>query len=83
MEEFAGFMFWLLLFMSLFGFLGWKIGEAKGNAKYGLIVGALLGPIGILVMLVVASSPRCPECGGAIPLNVRKCKHCGSAITAN
>lgn len=42
---------------------------------------ALLGPIGILLMVFIRDArPKCNMCGGVIVKGARLCKNCGSEI---
>lgn len=62
-------------------FIGAAIGEHKGRRSLGCLLGFLLGPLGWAIILCTSDCRRkCPECGGAIPENVRKCMHCGSEL---
>lgn len=57
---------------------GWLIGWAKGRVVAGIVWGAVLGPIGWLVVALSKSRlPICPECGKGNPGNARACRHCG------
>jgi hypothetical protein len=42
----------LVLYIVIFGLVGWVIGERKGRPAAGFFLGALLGPIGWLVVAV-------------------------------
>jgi hypothetical protein len=70
-------------------FIGWiacvlvgaLIGKYRGRTDSGVILAALLGPIGWLaVALMDDKRPKCIECGGVVVEGARKCLHCGSAI---
>lgn len=57
---------------------GWLIGWIKGRVVAGIVWGALLGPIGWLIVALSKSRlPICPECGKGNPDNARACRHCG------
>ena len=76
MEFFGWFI--CVLICSLIGAL---IGKSKGRVGSGLIWSFLLGPIGWLIVALMADlRPMCSECGGVIVEGARKCKHCGSDI---
>ena len=92
----TGFLVVVFLFAMIFGFIGRSIGERKGRPEAGFIFGALLGPIGILIIAVgpdikaeqaarnaqiMASLARkCPACRGTVPDDARKCMHCGEDL---
>ncbi|MBN8726212.1 MAG: hypothetical protein J0H15_00725 [Xanthomonadales bacterium] len=63
--------------------VGALIGLARGRWLAGLLWGAVLGPIGWLVMLL--SRPNrieCPACSRGNPPNVKACRHCGVNLQA-
>ena len=71
------------------GFIGRAIGEGKGRPEAGFIFGALLGPIGILIIAVgpdiraeqaALRARKCPACKGSVPEDARKCMHCGEDL---
>ena len=66
---------WLLM-----GGIGAAIGQKKGRPAEGFFAGLLLGPLGIIFILVRQPKWKCPDCGGAIDKGVKKCKHCGSVL---
>lgn len=78
MELTSYLLFWCLIG----GLIGLLIGQTKGRSGAGFFFGALLGPIG---WLVVAAGPnlkaKCPECGGVVVPGARKCKNCGSDLS--
>jgi ribosomal protein L40E len=57
-------------------------GKSKGNSSLGLLLGALLGFIGWILILILPEGGdlKCPDCFGRVPFGARKCKHCGSDI---
>ena len=57
--------FWALFF----GAVGWIIGSHKNRAAEGFLGGALLGPLGILIiaLMPVYYARKCPECRLGIP----------------
>jgi hypothetical protein len=75
----------LVLYVMVFGLVGWVIGERKGRPEAGFLFGALLGPIG---WLVVAAGPdvkaaqaatrmkKCPYCAEMVQPDAKVCKHC-------
>ncbi len=85
--SFEGVMLWLLLCAVMGGALG-----AKGGAQAiagGVLAGLLLGPIGVLVMVIFAligpskqsieqrKTRPCPHCTEPVAKAAKKCKHCG------
>ncbi len=61
--------------------VGAAIGQRKGRAGAGAVLGLLLGPLGWLVVAVGPDlGPKCRECGGALAQGARKCMHCGSDV---
>jgi hypothetical protein len=63
--------------------VGAIIGNALGRPGAGAIWGLLLGPLGWLLMVAVPHMrPKCPECGGVVVSGVRRCKNCGSELSA-
>lgn len=62
-------------------FIGAAIGKHKGRRSLGAFLGFLLGPLGWAITLCLSDCrKKCPECGGVIPENVRKCMHCGGEL---
>ena len=63
--------------------VGAVIGYAKGRWLAGLLWGAVLGPIGWLVVIFSKSGlVECPDCGrGNVP-DAKACRHCGINLKA-
>ena len=64
--------------------IGYAIGKATRRAgPAGLWLGLLLGPLGWLLVLVMADNRRrCPTCKGALPDGTpARCRHCGATLT--
>jgi predicted amidophosphoribosyltransferase len=71
----------IILFWVIIGALiGAVIGASRNNPSGGFIWGALLGPVGWILVLFLDERPKCPECKGSIPEGARKCLHCGSTL---
>jgi DNA-directed RNA polymerase subunit RPC12/RpoP len=89
MEQLGYFPIALLLYVLIFGLVGGLIGERKGRSGAGFIFGALLGPIGWLIIAVgpdikaeqaALHARKCPACMGSVPDGARKCMHCGEDL---
>lgn len=60
--------------------IGGAIGEGRGNAGTGAMVGAILGPIGWLIAAVLPYARKCPACLGGVPERATVCKNCGREL---
>ena len=70
-----------LLYVALFtGLIGFLIGNKKGYGFQGFIAGALLSVIGWIWIASLKPRWRCPDCGGGIEKEFKKCKNCGAEI---
>jgi hypothetical protein len=69
-------VFWLIVG----AIVGGVIGASRNNVGSGVVWGALLGPIGWILVLFLDERARCPECRGALPDGARRCPHCGSEL---
>lgn len=65
------------------GAIGYVIGTHRGRAWDGCALGAVLGPIG---WLLVGFGPnrlrKCPACLGPVLPGATKCRHCASDLSA-
>jgi hypothetical protein len=76
---------WMLVAVAGGGVVGALVGNTKHRALAGTIWGALLGPIG---WLIVALGPdeaqrrakRCPHCLGLLPVGQAECAHCNRRV---
>lgn len=91
MELLLVIVFWLVI-----GILSAFIAESKGRSGCGgFLLGALLGPIGLAIILLTGRqteelekrelysgmSRRCPDCAEIVKVDARKCKHCGTEFS--
>jgi ribosomal protein L40E len=68
----------LIFFWAIIGgVIGGFIGTARNNPGSGFVWGALLGPVGWILVLFLDERPICPECQSPIPGAARRCRHCG------
>jgi hypothetical protein len=60
------------------GMIGGLIGARRKQVVSGVVWGALLGPVGwIIVILLPHRGARCPACGGVLGMDgATKCMHC-------
>jgi zinc-ribbon domain len=86
----------LLAFWLLCGILAGIIASSKGGSGFlGFVVGALLGPIGVIISLFMGNSKnlaekavvsgemkKCPQCAELVLAEAKICKHCGSAFAS-
>ena len=69
---------YILFWLFIGAVVGGLIGSKHNQVGSGVVWGALLGPIGWIITLVLPDArPKCPECRGAIPEDARRCQHCG------
>jgi len=74
---------WALAITVVCAAVGALIGLARGRWLAGLGWGAVLGPIGWLVMLLSRSGfVECPACSRGNPPAARACRHCGVNLQA-
>lgn len=64
------------------GMIGGLIGARRKQVVSGVVWGALLGPVGwIIVFLLPHRGARCPACGGVLGKDgATKCMHCASDL---
>lgn len=74
MDDGAYIFFWLLVGAAV----GGVIGGTRNNVGSGIVWGALLGPIGWILVLFMDARAKCPECRGPIPDGAIRCQHCGA-----
>jgi len=75
-------MFFLVMWIVLFGALGAVIGEKKGIGGQGFAIGVLLGPLGVLFVLAASGNRvRCPACREMVDPAASVCPHCQRQIS--
>ena len=71
----------ILIFMLVCTFIGYLIGNSKGQPLSGAFVSFLFGPLGWLIALFSSDQrPKCPACKGAVHEGATKCVNCGSDL---
>lgn len=72
---------WAVGLTVLFAVVGALIGWRKGRWLAGLLWGAALGPIGwIVVALMAPRGPACADCGHVNAGSAERCGHCGADL---
>jgi hypothetical protein len=78
------------LFGSLFVFwivvgavVGGIIGASRNNAGSGVVWGALLGPVGWILVLFLDERAKCPACHGPLADGALRCQNCGFDLGPN
>jgi len=66
-------VFWIIVGAAV----GGVIGASRNNVGSGVIWGALLGPIGWILVLFMDERDKCPECQGRLADGALRCQHCG------
>ena len=73
----------LLVVAILFAIASSIAGNSKGMAGSGFALGLLLGPIGLIIVLVShGTRVQCPSCREYVMADARKCRFCGTEFTA-
>lgn len=78
-------MGWWLASVGLGAVIGSVVGASRHRPLAGAIWGALLGPIGWLIVAVGPDdaerrAKRCPHCLGLLPLQQVECAHCNRRV---
>ena len=70
-----------LVWWLVWTFAGVAVGGKRQRGGLGLLLGALLGPIGVLIVANLKEpGPVCPYCGGKTVKGAIKCRHCASDL---
>lgn len=70
----------LLLWIIVGAAVGGVIGASRNNVGSGVVWGALLGPVGWILVLFMDDRAMCPECQGRLADGARRCQHCGIEV---
>ena len=65
--------FWLIVGAAV----GGVIGASRNNVGSGILWGALLGPVGWILVFFLDQRAKCPACRGPLPDGALRCQHCG------
>jgi hypothetical protein len=65
--------FWLVVSAGV----GGLIGASRNNVGSGVVWGALLGPLGWIIVLFLDMRAKCPACRGPLAEGALRCQHCG------
>jgi hypothetical protein len=77
MDMLVALIFWCFIG----GLIGYIIGKNRGREAEGFALGAVLGLLGWILILVGPDNRKfCNECKGVVPKDARKCMHCGSEL---
>lgn len=72
----------IFFFLLLCGLISSLIGNKKGETISSFFLGVLLGPIGIIIVLLTKGNRiACPYCKKLIHKEATKCPYCQSDIT--
>lgn len=73
----------LLIVWVVCGFIAAAIGSRKGASGSSFVIGLLLGPLGIVIVLVSKGHRvECPHCRELMHPDASVCPHCQRAISA-
>ncbi|ABZ78540.1 hypothetical protein Shal_4000 [Shewanella halifaxensis HAW-EB4] len=74
-------LFWLSFYLLMLA-VSIAIGYCKGNMVAGALLGYVLGPVGVILMLLSKNRKMlpCPECGDRIHRHTYICPHCQQKV---
>ena len=73
----------LVIIWIICAIIGAIIGGRKGSGCAGTALGFLLGPIGVIIVLIMRGNRKtCPHCKELIHSQATTCKHCGKDLNA-
>ncbi len=74
-------VFWLCFYLLML-LLAVIIGYCKGNIVAGVLLGYVLGPIGVIILLLSKDRKMlpCPECSHKIHRHSYQCPHCNQKV---
>lgn len=71
----------VLIVASLMCYIGYRIGEPKGQQDMGLLLSFFLGPIGLVITALLPDARyKCPLCKTCVPEGASRCRHCGQEM---
>jgi hypothetical protein len=73
----AGFFALVIFWAIICGGIGGLIGASRNNVGSGVFWGAVLGPIGWIIVLFLDQRAKCPACQNPIPDKALRCGQCG------
>jgi hypothetical protein len=82
-DELAAVLCGLFALSVIFAALGLFFGIGKNRAIEGAVLGLLLGPIGLVVLMLLGRvyKRRCPYCLAGIPDFATRCRHCAADLS--
>lgn len=73
----------VLLYVGVFGGIGYSIGARKGEPLMAAVLGLCCGPLGWIIAGVSGGSRvKCPACRSLVPSDASICKHCRTPLHA-